>query len=78
MKETKVTINLKENYLGFTIYLYLLSFISKVTIKRLKVEKRRVILLIEHSVESKNRERFIQMIGNNFNLFSVISTNYTY
>jgi len=78
MKETKVTINLKENYLGFTIYLYILSFISKVTIKRLKVEKRRVILLIEHSVESKNRERFIQMIGNNFNLFSVISTNYTY
>jgi len=78
MKETKVVINLKENYLGFTIYLYLLSFISKVFLKKIKVEKRRVILVIEHNQETKNREKFIQMIGDNFNFFSVISTNYYY
>jgi hypothetical protein len=78
MKETKVTINLKENYLGFTIYLYILAFLSKINIKKIKVEKKRVLLDIEHSAESKNREKFIQMVGDNFNFFSVISTKYTY
>lgn len=41
MKETKVTINLKENYLGFTIYLYILAFLSKISIKKIKVEKKK-------------------------------------
>lgn len=76
MKETKIIVNLGKNFIGHKLYIKVISKLNNVKINKLKVEKNRIIINIESSIES--RDNFVKLIPGKFNFFEVRSINYLY